>query len=133
MTLMDEHVARVTFAPWDDPEVDGLAVAVGGDYSRNAWLPVLGNTTWLVWGAIAGRLADEPTVACALGDLAPAWVPEASVVAWSLDRLEAYGLARRYGDAWVVRRACPPLVERQLARVPSTVRALHAATFPGSP
>ena len=130
MTLTDEHVGRVTFEAWADPEVDGRAVAVGGDYSRNAWLPVLGNTTWLVWGAVAGRLAEEGAVSCPLGELAPAWVPEASVVAWCLERLEAYGLALAYGDTWVVRRWCPPLVERQLARVPSTVRALHAATFP---
>ena len=131
MTLTDEHVGLVTFAAWEDPEVDGLAVAAGGDYSRNAWLPVLGNTTWLVWGAIAGRLAEDVATSCPLDELAPAWVPEASVVAWCLERLEAYGLALASGDTWAVRRWCPPLVERQLARTPSTVRALHAATFPG--
>ncbi len=42
--------------------------------------------------------------------------PSRRVVAWSLDRLEAYGLAVGYGDVWSVRRMCPPLVGRQLAR-----------------
>jgi hypothetical protein len=125
-----EVPTRIAFEAWDDPEVDTLGVAVDGDYSRNAWRPVLGNTTWLVWASAAARLDGRARVDCALGELAPAWVPEPSVVAWSLDRLEAFGLVAVDGDARLVRRACPPLVERQLARTPSTVRALHDATFP---
>lgn len=131
MTLMHQDVGLVTFETWADPEVDARGVTVDGAYSRIAWYPVLGATTWLVWGALAGRLAEQPSVSCVLEDLAPPWVSSARVVAWSLDRLEAYGLAVGYGDTWVVRRACPPLVGRQLARVPSTVRAIHHVTFPG--
>ena len=130
MTLMDHDAGLVTFETWADPEVDARAVTVDGAYSRIAWYPVLGATTWLVWGALAGRLADEPSVSCALEDLAPPWVSHSPrVVAWSLERLEAYGLAVGFGEAWSVRRTCPPLVGRQLARVPSTVRAIHDVTF----
>lgn len=129
MTLMHQDVGLVTFEAWADPDVDARGVAVDGAYSRIAWYPVLGATTWLVWGAVAGRLAAAPSVACALEDLAPPWVSSGRVVAWSLDRLEAYGLAVGYGDTWVVRRTCPPLVGRQMARAPSTVRAVHEVTF----
>lgn len=133
MTLMDQDIELVTFETWADPEVDARGVTVDGAYSRIAWYPVLGATTWLVWGAVAGRLAEEPSIACRLDDLAPPWVTNTRVVAWSLDRLEAYGLAVAYGDIWVVRRCCPPLVDRQLRRVPSPVRAIHDVTFPVTP
>jgi hypothetical protein len=133
MTLMHHDVGLVTFETWADPAVDARGVTVDGAYSRIAWYPVLGATTWLVWGALAGRLAEGPSVSCSLEDLAPPWVSSPRVVAWSLDRLEAYGLAVSYGDIWVVRRTCPPLVDRQLARQPSPVRAIHDVTFPGTP
>jgi hypothetical protein len=132
MTLMHEGTGLVTFETWADPDVDARGVTVDGAYSRIAWYPVLGATTWLVWNALASRLAEGPPVACPLEDLAPPWVTSARVVAWSLDRLEAYGLAVGYGGTWVVRRTCPPLVDRQLARVPSPVRAVHDVTFPGA-
>jgi hypothetical protein len=132
----------VRFGVWSSTETDRPGVAVDGGYSRTAWLPVLGATTWLVWGATAARLseADETgVVTCSLEELAPAWVGSADVVAWSFDRLDAFGLAHvavtpdgrpTTDDVWRVRRTCPPLVSRQLARAPSTVRAAHVATFP---
>jgi hypothetical protein len=131
MTLMDEGLSQVSFEAWDDPEVDELGVEVDGPYSHTAWLPVLGATTWLVWGAVVTRLGQEGRVDCPLGELAPPWVVNPAVVAWSLDRLEAFGLASTTGDTWAVRRVCPPLFDRQLARAPSRVRALHHVTFTG--
>lgn len=131
MTLMDEGLGHASFESWDDPDVDELGVAVDGAYSHTAWLPVLGATTWLVWGAVAARLGESGRVDCPLGELAPPWVVNPSVVAWSLDRLEAFGLASTTGDSWAVRRVCPPLFDRQLARAPSRVRAIHHHTFAG--
>src|SRR5918994_7590299 len=84
MTLMDEGLSQVSFEAWDDPEVDELGVEVDGPYSHTAWLPVLGATTWLVWGAVVTRLGQEGRVDCPLGELAPPWVVNPAVVAWDL-------------------------------------------------
>src|SRR5690606_24637243 len=86
--------ARMTvaawFEAWDDPEVDACAVPVDGGYSRTAWRPVLGATTWQVWGTLASRLRDERRYHGELADLAPPQAPGAAVVSRALSRLEAY-------------------------------------------
>jgi hypothetical protein len=120
----------VTFEPLDDPEVDACQVAVDGGYSRTAWLPVLGTTTWLVWGSLASRVGGDRVHRCTLGELAPAHASGPAAVARALGRLEAYGLAEeRLPGVWLVRPACPPLWDRLLARAPSPVHAAHHVTF----
>jgi hypothetical protein len=119
-----------TFEAWDDPEIDACAVPVDGGYSRTAWLPVLGTTTWLVWGSLAARVRADRIHRCALGDLVPAHAPGPVAVARALGRLEAYELAdEREPGVWLVRHSCPPLWDRLLARAPSPVHAAHHVTF----
>lgn len=119
-----------TFEAWDDPEIDACGVPVDGGYSRTAWLPVLGATTWLVWGSLAARLRDDPRHRCSLSELAPAHAPGSAPVARALGRLEAYDLADgREPGVWLVRHSCPPLWDRLLARAPSPVHAAHHVTF----
>ena len=122
--------ALVAFDTWEDPEIDACRVPVDGGYSRTAWLPVLGSTAWIVWGTLAGRLQAAGPVECALGELAPAHAAGPSVVPRALARLEAFGLAYEQPlGTWLVRRSCPPLWDRLLARAPSPVHAAHRATF----
>jgi hypothetical protein len=120
----------VTFERWDDPEIDACRVAVDGGYSRTAWLPVLGTTSWLVWGSLATRVKADRRHRCTLGELAPPHAPGPAAVGRALSRLEAYGLAEQSRPGvWVVRRTCPPLWDRLLARAPSPVHAAHHVTF----
>lgn len=122
--------ALVAFDPWEDPEIDACRVPADGGYSRTAWLPVLGSTTWLVWGTLAGRLQVSGPVHCSLGELAPAHADGPDVVPRALRRLEAFDLAyEQEPGSWLVRRTCPPLWDRLLARAPSPVHAAHTATF----
>lgn len=120
----------VAFEPWHDPEVDACGVAVDGGYSRTAWLPVLGTTTWLVWGSLAARVQSDRAHRCTLGELAPGHAPGPVAVIRALGRLEAYGLAEEHRPGvWLVRPTCPPLWDRLLARAPSPVHAAHHVTF----
>ena len=60
---------------WPDDIYDNYAEPVYGAYSRAAWLPRLGPTSWLLWTTLASRLvvADEDvtidlgTIATSLG------------------------------------------------------------------
>jgi hypothetical protein len=126
----------VTLAAWPDPEIDACGIAVDGVYSRRAWLPVLGTTSWLVWGAVAARLGGGDRATCALAELVPAHDGDVAVVVRALRRLCAYGLTddgatgQPSGDGtWLVRGTCPPLWDRLLARAPSPVHAIHSTTF----
>ena len=60
----------ITFTPWTDPVVDRFEIDPSGHYSRIAWLPILGPTSWLLLGTISQHLAHEPAVAWRLADLA---------------------------------------------------------------
>ena len=89
----------ITFTPWTDPVVDRFEIDPSGHYSRIAWLPILGPTSWLLLGTISQHLAHEPAVAWRLADLArdhglgrpdrPGFV-----VVRSLRRLEHFRLLR---------------------------------------
>lgn len=123
-------IGLATFEPWHDPEIDRCGVPVDGGYSRIAWLPVLGTTTWLVWGAVAGRLQGAGPMSCPLSELAPPHAPGPAAATRALGRREAFGLADRHpAGACLVRWSCPPLWDRLLARAPSPVHAAHRVTF----
>ena len=125
----------VTFTPWTDPIVDPYGIDPSGHYSRTAWLPILGPTSWLMLGTITQHLAAEPAVTWRLGDLARdhgVGRPDRPgfIVLRSLQRLEHFGLLRfEAGDRALIRTHVPPLGERQLRRSASHVRQLHEQTF----
>ena len=89
----------ITATPWTDPVVDRFELDPSGQYSRIAWLPILGPTSWLLLGTISQHPAHEPAVAWRLADLArdhglgrpdrPGFV-----VVRSLRRLEHFRLLR---------------------------------------
>ena len=59
----------ITFVPWVDPLVDPYRIDPTGHYSRLAWLPLLGPTSWVLIGTIAQHLDIEPEVTWQLQDL----------------------------------------------------------------
>jgi hypothetical protein len=126
----------ITFTPWTDPVVDRFAIDPAGDYSRIAWLPILGPTSWLLLGTISQQLTDEPEVTWRLADLARdhgLGRPDrpSLVVVRSLRRLEHFGLLRfKATDQALIRTQLPPLGASQLRRSAPHVRLLHQLTFP---
>jgi hypothetical protein len=126
----------ITFVPWVDPLVDPYRIDPTGHYSRLAWLPLLGPTSWVLIGTIAQHLDIEPEVTWQLQDLArdhglgrpgrPSFV-----LRRSLQRLERFGLLRFEGAPVArVRTNMPPLTPRQIARSPRHVRQLHELSYP---
>ncbi len=84
--------------------------APDGDYSRRHWLPMLGPTSWLLWGTLTHRLegsdesigvgVDTLTVELGLGR------PQRLLKA--LSRLEHFGLAQRTDDDnWTILTVAP--------------------------
>jgi hypothetical protein len=127
----------ITFTPWTDPVLDQFAIDPSGHYSRIAWLPILGPTSWLLLGTISQHLADHPAVTWRLADLArdlglgrpdrPGFV-----VVRSLRRLEHFWLLRfEATDRALIRTKLPPLSASQLRRSAPHVREAHQLTFPG--
>lgn len=125
----------VTFTTWTDPIVDPYGIDPSGTYSRTAWLPILGPTSWLMLGTIAQRLALEPAVTWRLGDLARdhgVGRPDRPgfIVRRSLQRLERFDLLRfEASDRALIRTHMPPLGERQLRRSAPHVRQLHEQIY----
>ena len=121
----------VTFTPWTDPVVDPYGIDPSGHYSRTAWLPILGPTSWLLLGTIAQQLAGEPAVTWRLADLGRdhgVGRPDrpGPFVVRSLRRLELFGLLRFQAlDRALIRTRMAPLSERQLRRSAPHVRQLH--------
>ena len=111
MTIARAHRSerRLVFTATPDTECHRFW-APTGDYSRLHWLPVLGPTSWLLWGTLTSRLevsdesivvgVDTLTVELGLGR------PDRLLKA--LERLEHFGLAQRTDDGtWTILTAAP--------------------------
>ena len=126
----------LTFEPWPDPVIDGFGQDPDGTYSRLAWLPQIGPSSWLVWTTLAAQLRREPSVSWDLTALAEAHGLHRGdgrhgMVRRTLARLCQFRLldaadANRY----VVRLSAPPVGRRQLERLPRFVIELHRNIFP---
>lgn len=118
-TLNDLMPARpdlVIFRP-DESHLEGFLPSFGtpeGVYSRTCWLPVLGPTSWVLWGTVARELDDtgpaiyrhdELTRALGLGR------PERLLKA--LRRLDRFGIASNPTNnpdaSWLLPTVSPPL------------------------
>jgi hypothetical protein len=126
----------VTFEPWADPVVEHLDIDPTDNYSRIAWLPILGPTSWVILGTITTQLADEASVTWKLEDLAEAHGigghlgRSTSILARTLKRLNQFGFIRATDHGIVlVRTKMPPLTHRQLRRSASHVSQLHQDIF----
>lgn len=127
--LEQEAPCRLTFERWSRPTVS--AGDVRGSYSRAAWLPTIGPTAWLIWGAIADGLGGGGRLDCSPDDLGQPWGYAPADVSWALLQLVRYGLALPTGDdRWQVTTHCPPLPDRLVPTAPTPVQALHRTLRP---
>ncbi len=109
------------------------------EYSRACWLPVLGPTSWVLWGTVASTLAgrvsatfdvDELTHALGLGR------PRRLVKA--LDRLERFEIATHSASGvandWAMATTTPPLPLRRHSTTTAARRFHHReiADFDGT-
>lgn len=130
---------------WDDPVVESSGFDVLGSYVELFWLPVLGPSATLLLRRLAAGLRarpdgydlelDEAAQALGLGGVGGRRSPFRRAIL----RCTRYGVARHLGeDGLAVRRRLTTLPERQLRRLPSSLRAQHrrweaaAASEPGT-
>lgn len=121
----------LTFHPWSDPLIDRYDNEPDSIVSRLCWLPIIGPTSWLIWGTLARQLEHDDSVTWD-----PAALAEAHGIARStstngplrrtLTRLTQFHLfTAHHGDRYLVRITAPPLTRRQLQRLPIYVAAVH--------
>lgn len=125
----------LTFQPWSDALVDAYDLAPDSTVSRLCWLPIIGPTSWLLWGTIATQLRTNSDATWELGALAEAHGIARSAAAngalrRTLMRLTQFNLACSCrGDRYLVRLTAPPLTRRQLGRLPDYAVAVHDAAY----
>lgn len=126
----------LTFEPWTDPEIDQHAESPDGTYSRLAWLPTIGPSSWLIWTTIAGQLQRDRTVTWQSATLASAHglghgIGRSSALARTLDRLTRFHLLVPGEPTWLIRASAPPVSAGCLRRLPAFVQAVHLDTWRG--
>ena len=125
----------LTFEGWHDPLLDGFGPDPDGTYARLAWLPIVGPSSFLLWGTLATQLRRERTVTWELADLAGAHGLQRGsgrngMVRRTLTRLVQFHLlVESAPDTWLVHLSAPPVSRRQLERLPAVVAQLHEAAF----
>jgi hypothetical protein len=125
------------FQPWPDPAVDPMAQEPSGDFSRLAWLPVIGPSSWLVWGTLAAQLRREPEITWTVRDLAWAHglhgtTARNGLIRRTLARLCQFRLLALLADdedRFLVRMTAPPLSRGQLVRSAPFVVELQRQIF----
>jgi hypothetical protein len=131
-----DDVEILTFDPWADPAIDPLGQDPNGDWSRLGWLPIIGPTSWLIWGTLAAQLRREPEVTWLVRDLAAAHglhpsTAKTAPVRKTIGRLCQFRLLAEEAveDRFLVRLTAPPLTRRQLERSPGFVAELQRQIF----
>ena len=125
----------ITFEPWADPVVDHHECHPEGTYSRLAWLPIIGPSSWLMWGTLASQLRREPEVSWDITALAEAHglqrgTGRNGMVCRTLTRLTQFRILSPLNEfRHLVRLSAPPVSRRQLERLPIFVAELHHQTF----
>ena len=125
----------LSFEGWHDPLLDGFGQDPDGTYARLAWLPIIGPSSYLVWGTLSAQLRRERTVTWRLADLAAAHGLEGAsgrngMVRRTLCRLVQFRLlVESDPGTWLVHLSAPPVSRRQLERLPAVVGELHQAAF----
>jgi hypothetical protein len=127
----------VTFVPWADPVIDPQDQDPNGDFSRLAWLPIIGPTAWLIWGTISAQLRRDVEVTWRLEDLATAHglgtgISKNAPVRRALTRLTVFGLigpTDAEHRVYAVRLTAPQLRRRHLRNLPEWVAELQRQTY----
>lgn len=116
--------------PLVDPVLDAHGHDPRSTYVELFWLGVLGPSTVFLLRRLAagfdawpdGFELDVHDTADALGLAAG---NRYSTFTRTVQRIVTFGMARHQGDGLAVRRKLPPLSNRQLQRLPASVRDLH--------
>ena len=131
---MDHH-PTLTFEPWPDPSVDTKGITPDSHLSRLTWLPLIGPSSWLLWGTLTTQLHRSPSVdwqpdaLAAAHGLSPSTAPR-SPLHRTLVRLTQFRLLAEAGEnRWIVRLSAPPLSRGNLNRLPEFVAELHRQTW----
>ena len=117
--------------PWHDPVVDTNGHCVLSRYVEHFWLPVLGpSALWILRRIVigfeefpGGFEIDVPYMASAVGLSFNAGAN--SSFTRSLQRCTMFGAAQALQGGLAVRQFLPPLSNRQLQRLPRTLRQAH--------
>jgi hypothetical protein len=118
--------------PWPDPEADRRGHEARGRYAELFVLPILGPTaTWLLRRLVDGLEAFpdgyELDLAETAGALGLNYQPDrVGPFAKSLQRVVMFGYAQQVPYGLAVRSHLPSLTTKQLERLPSHLRHMHA-------
>lgn len=124
---LDGDLPRITIRRWDDSVVDDYGLAANGDYSRTLWLPIIGPTSWLLWGSLAARLPEDGSaLACDVRELAEElgvapMVSKNARLPRSVVRLTTAKLLHGRDGEYRVRLCAPLVTARQLAKLPDHI------------
>ena len=128
----------VMVVPWHDPVVEAVGFDVHSTYVELFWLNVLGPTaTWLLRRLVRGLdrypLGYELDLADTAGALGLGFVQGATNPFFrALHRCVLFGVAQAYDGGLAVRRRLPPVAGRHLARMPASLRDVHAEWVPAT-
>lgn len=125
---MSEPPVHLIFEPWEDHRLLRPQPVVG-TWSRTAWLPTLGPTSWLMWTELYSLTANglDTITARDLGERIG--ISHRRVHA-PLDRLERFGIVKESNpDYYAVRTSAGPLSPAMLRRRPDRVAGIQEDTF----
>ena len=130
--LTSRRTDLLVFRP-DESHLEGFLPSFGtpdGVYSRTCWLPVLGPTSWVLWGTVAQELdemapsvhrPDELTRALGLGRL--------ERLLKALQRLDRFGIAsnptKNADSSWLLPTVSPPLWSKHHHLLDPHAREFH--------
>jgi hypothetical protein len=134
MSLITDLPADATLmvVPWHDPVVDSLGHDVRSLYVELFWLNVLGPTaTWALRRLVTGLERYPLGYELDLGETASMLglaysAGTSNSFARALQRCVLFGMSQPVPGGLAVRRRVPPVAARHLARMPESLRAMHA-------
>lgn len=125
---MTTPTIHLIFEPLEDPHVT-RPQPVDGTWSRTAWLPVIGPSSWLMWTELA-RIVEGGPATITAAELADRIGLSPKRIYAPIDRLGRFRLLTELNaDHYRVLTAAGPLSESQLRRRPGRVAGIQADTF----
>lgn len=125
---MTEPPVHLIFEPWDDPRLLRPQPVVG-TWSRTAWLPTLGPSSWLLWTELFSLTANGPATITARDLGERIGISHRRIYA-PIDRLDRFGIVNQQNpDHYAVRTAAGPLSPAMLRRRPDRIAGIQADTF----
>jgi hypothetical protein len=125
---MTTSTIHFIFEPFDDPHLT-QPQPVESDWSRTAWLPVIGPSSWLMWTELVRLVANGPATITA-ADLADRIGLSVKRIYSPIDRLGRFRIVTELNsDHYRVLTGAGPLSESQLRRRPGRVAGIQADTF----